>query len=215
MSAVVAQRITTSRPNIAQRWERASERARVANVQVTPVDDLGTCRVTSASYPGVSYESDGIHCTCAAYANGDPVCLHRAAVRDHIAAQKVRCPVCNGTGIEYISVWDWRSGCAVTVAQMPCSCTSDADPEPKPPAPPVVLVPTKREQELADAQAVLDKIDELLVPFNRDMEYGNGSYCQRNSHKHGALLVRREFAQRRVWETEDALKAAKYGQVAA
>lgn len=202
-----------SRPNLAIRWERAGQRARIADVHVSAIDSLGTYRVTSASHLGVTYESDGVHCTCQAAANGDPVCLHRAAVRDHINVQKPYCAVCNGTGVEHISIWDWKVGCAATVSQIPCQCAQLTDLEPDPPAPSVAPFACDQ-RELADAIAALSRIDALLIPFNRDLEFGDGAYCQQHSRKHDALLARREIAQQRVWNAEDAVRAMT-AQVAA
>lgn len=90
MVAVVAVPQSPSVPDrqdTAERWQRARERAKAANVQLAYYAASDTWFVTSASHPGVVYESDGHGCTCLAYANGDPVCLHRAAVRDHLAAR--------------------------------------------------------------------------------------------------------------------------------
>lgn len=64
-----------------ERWARALERARLAQVRIHRTEDEGTYAVTSASRPGIEYWSDGTYCTCDAAGNGDPVCLHRAAVR--------------------------------------------------------------------------------------------------------------------------------------
>lgn len=90
MSAAVAVPIQQPKPapvrqDTPERWQRASERAKLASVELTYYELSDTWFVSSATYPGVHYESDGTHCTCEAYANGDPVCLHRAAVRDHLA----------------------------------------------------------------------------------------------------------------------------------
>ncbi len=109
-----------------ERWARASERAQLANVLVTAIDDLGTYRVTSATYPGVSYESDGTFCTCTAAGHGDPVCLHRAAVRDYLAAQKP-CVWCFDTGIYASASTNWDG--------VPCSCQHTPEPDPQAPTP--------------------------------------------------------------------------------
>lgn len=172
MTAAVAQQITCHR-NISSRWERASERARIASVQVTAIDDLGTYRVNSATYPGVSYESDGTLCTCQAAANGDPVCLHRAAVRDHIAAQQSRCPVCNGTGVEFISIWDWKAGCAVNLYSQPCECTTDRAPEPAPGVAELTKELEETEAELAESH---DRLYRLNVILNRDGRLSSSDY---------------------------------------
>jgi hypothetical protein len=69
----------------AERWKRASERARLAGVQVRQLAGSGQWIVTSASDPNVAYETDGVTCNCAAaLLGGDSVCLHRAALRDHL-----------------------------------------------------------------------------------------------------------------------------------
>ncbi len=130
--------------DLSDRWQRASERAKLANVIVTPIDSVGTYQVTSASYPGVAYATDGLNCTCQAAQFGDEVCLHRAAVRDYQAAQK-SCTVCGGCGWEYVSIWDWRTGSAVDLYSIRCACQET--PEPRSPAPAAAQL----ERELADA----------------------------------------------------------------
>lgn len=68
--------------NTPDRWRRALERARSAQVKVFRLDS-NRFAVTSAHDPGRAYEvtrrPEG--CTCPAAQAGDPVCLHRAAVR--------------------------------------------------------------------------------------------------------------------------------------
>ena len=67
------------------RWKSALARARLAGVQVRQLAGSGQWIVTSASDPTVAYETDGTTCNCAAaLLGGDPVCLHRAALRNHL-----------------------------------------------------------------------------------------------------------------------------------
>src|SRR5690349_5038823 len=108
------------------RWQRAGEWAKLANVIVTAIDQVGTYQVTSASHPGVAYATDGLNCTCQAAQFGDAVCLHRAAVRDYQAAQ-VQCTVCGGCGWEHVSIWDWRAGQAMNLYSIRCSCQTDPE----------------------------------------------------------------------------------------
>jgi hypothetical protein len=82
-----AQALATPRHrDTSERWEAARNRAHLANVQVRQLAGSGQWIVTSASDPTVAYETDGVTCNCAAaLLGGDPVCLHRAALRDHLA----------------------------------------------------------------------------------------------------------------------------------
>lgn len=203
-----------------ERWARASERALLAQVIVTPIDELGTFRVTSATYPGVSYESDGMHCTCQAAAHDDPVCLHRAAVRDHLDAQRP-CPTCGDSGIEWISLWDWRNGCAVS-HMVACGCTqrrcvdqladdidADLDAIFDQLAQPVRTEIETLERELADAKAVLARIDDQLEPFNYDLKYGDGRFELANRRQFDRLMRQREIADQRVQDAAAAVNAAR------
>lgn len=71
-----------------ERWEAALERAHLAGVQVRQLAGSGQWIVTSATGAEVAYETDGTTCTCAAaMLGGDPVCLHRAALREHLRPQ--------------------------------------------------------------------------------------------------------------------------------
>src|SRR5829696_283712 len=73
---------TRRRQTTPQRWQRALERATLAGVQVRQLQGSGQWIVTSASDPAAAYETDGHGCSCpAAMLGGDPVCLHRAALR--------------------------------------------------------------------------------------------------------------------------------------
>jgi hypothetical protein len=68
------------------RWEAALQRAHLAGVQVRQLAGSGQWIVTSASASEIAYETDGATCTCAAAMLGDdPVCLHRAALREHLS----------------------------------------------------------------------------------------------------------------------------------
>lgn len=164
--ATPAQTPASIRIESPERWQRASERAQLAGVTITPVDALGTYRVTSASKPGVSYETDGIHCTCDAAGHGDPICLHRAAVRDHLTAQQPRCAICSDSGVEYISIWAYKRGEAVTVSQMPCRCQT---PEPEPPAP-AVNTRLAIEEEICWIEAELARNYDTLHRLNGRLE---------------------------------------------
>lgn len=68
--------------NTSDRWRQAHDRAKASGIKVF---ELGRSRyaVTSSSTPGKAYEVRLVpeSCTCPAAAFGDPVCIHRAAVR--------------------------------------------------------------------------------------------------------------------------------------
>lgn len=71
-----------------ERWKAALARAKQAGVKVYELGH-GRYAVTSAHDPAKAYEVTTVpeSCTCPAAAGGDPVCLHRAAVRDHLQPQ--------------------------------------------------------------------------------------------------------------------------------
>lgn len=75
------QTITTSGRDLVSRWNRALERAHAAGITATPVAGKAWFAVTSADH-SVVYMTDRDRCTCAAAQHGDPVCCHRALVRD-------------------------------------------------------------------------------------------------------------------------------------
>ena len=59
-----------------ERWQRVL----FAGVAAKQLAGSGEWIVSSASRPGLAYQTDGISCDCeAAMLGGDPVCLHRAA----------------------------------------------------------------------------------------------------------------------------------------
>ena len=147
----------------AMRWARALERAQLAQVEITAIDDLGTFQVTSASHHGVVYFSDGIHCTCKAAEVHDPVCLHRAAIRNHQAAEKP-CTACGGSGWEHFSIWDWRNGCAADLYSIRCGCQDTEESEP--PAPAAGPSP----ERIAELQARLDAGIEAIGVAVRKLE---------------------------------------------
>lgn len=68
-----------------QRWEAALDRAKAGGVKVFDLAP-GRYAVTSAHDASRAYEvqTQPETCTCPAALGGDPVCLHRAAVRDHL-----------------------------------------------------------------------------------------------------------------------------------
>lgn len=111
MSAATIER--TSRPDTQERWSRALDRAHVAGVQVYQCQGSGQWIATSSSDPNAAYECDGVDCTCAAaLLGGDPVCCHRAAVREKLAggsdSPEPPCTRCDGTGryADALTSWD-------------------------------------------------------------------------------------------------------------
>lgn len=75
------QTITTSGRDLVSRWNRALERAHAAGITATPVARKPWFAVSSTDHT-VVYMTDRDRCTCAAAQHGDPVCCHRALVRD-------------------------------------------------------------------------------------------------------------------------------------
>ena len=73
--------ISTSGRDLVRRWNRALDRAHAAGITATPVAGKTWFAVTSTDH-SVVYMTDAHRCTCAAAQHGDPVCCHRALVRD-------------------------------------------------------------------------------------------------------------------------------------
>lgn len=71
-----------------ERWEAALKRAHDAGVKVFELG-RGRYAVTSAHVAEKAYEVTTVpeRCNCPAALGGDPVCLHRAAVREHLRPQ--------------------------------------------------------------------------------------------------------------------------------
>lgn len=74
----------TFRQNTPERWQAAFERARRSGVTIYEVG-IGRYVVTSATQRHRAYETDGVRCSCPAGYSGDPVCVHRAALRGYLA----------------------------------------------------------------------------------------------------------------------------------
>ncbi len=197
MSSVVTRPIGTEwvwrQPGTPERWAKALDRANAALVEVTEIEP-GLFRVTSASHPGVSYECTVPHCTCDAWANGDEVCLHRAAARDFIARQQLaalptQCPYCDGTGWEYVAIWDWRNGRPMTVVDQACThCQRPEIPAPVAPVSPLVTELEEAKAELTRTYAILDRCNEKIA-------------------RRGQLSARDELAFTRATERANALSA--------
>ena len=74
-----------SRPNSMDRWTAALKRARMEGVSVRQLTASGAWIATSATDPHTAYEVSIHRCTCKAAEFGfDPVCKHRAALREHL-----------------------------------------------------------------------------------------------------------------------------------
>ncbi len=111
MSVATVER--TNRRDTAERWEKALDRAHLAGVQVYQLQGSGQWIATSASDPAAAYECDGVTCTCAAaLLGGDPVCCHRAAVREKMAGgsdspEPAVCQKCYGSGYYADALTNW------------------------------------------------------------------------------------------------------------
>jgi len=75
------QTITTSGRDLVSRWNRALDRAHAAGITAIPVAGKSWFAVSSTDHT-VVYMTDRDRCTCAAGQHGDPVCCHRALVRE-------------------------------------------------------------------------------------------------------------------------------------
>lgn len=77
--------IPISRPNTRERWRAALARARREGISVRQLTASGAWIATSTTDPYIAYEVSVHRCTCpAAQLGDDPVCKHRAALRDHL-----------------------------------------------------------------------------------------------------------------------------------
>jgi hypothetical protein len=120
----MAQQMQTlnARQATTERWQRALHRVRFAGVEAKQLAGSSKWIVSSASRPGIAYQTDGISCDCEAAMLGcDPVCLDRAAywyaqgaleldpepgvpapaapvICFRCRGSKARCPVCQGGG---------------------------------------------------------------------------------------------------------------------
>lgn len=74
-----------SRPNTSARWRAALARARQEGVSVRQLAASGAWIATSTTDPHTAYEVSVYRCTCkAAEFGSDPVCKHRAALREQL-----------------------------------------------------------------------------------------------------------------------------------
>ena len=73
--------VRTRRQATPERWQAALERAIEQGVEPLQIAGTGEWVCTSASKLNTVYRTDGVACECEAAFAGDPVCLHRAAVR--------------------------------------------------------------------------------------------------------------------------------------
>jgi hypothetical protein len=73
------------RPDTPDRWFAALERAEREGVSVRQLTGSGAWIATSTSDPHTAYEVSVHRCTCKAAEFGDdPVCKHRARLRDYL-----------------------------------------------------------------------------------------------------------------------------------
>lgn len=72
-----------TRPNTYRRFEAACERATAKGIRVLAYRDGRA--IVSASNGRDAYMTDGHTCSCRAAIEGDPICLHRAALSMHLA----------------------------------------------------------------------------------------------------------------------------------
>ncbi len=101
------------RPTTPERWQAALKRALAAGVEVRQLAGSGAWVAGSATDPRAAYVVSGQACECRAAAEGDPVCVHRAAYWHAQGVLEVEpaapvepapvpvatCPSCGGNGI--------------------------------------------------------------------------------------------------------------------
>ena len=78
--------MTMQRANTPARWQAALRRALREGVEVRQLAGCGMWVATSSSQAGTAYEVTPWECECHAGQFGDPVCKHRAALRERLGA---------------------------------------------------------------------------------------------------------------------------------
>jgi hypothetical protein len=106
--------IRPSRIETPARWQKALRRALENGVEILTASDDGERFATSASRLDLLHRVDPYRCTCEAGIAGDPICMHRAALRFVLgwlalpeldeAAATIDCPACQGCGWAYVEV---------------------------------------------------------------------------------------------------------------
>lgn len=203
---------TTFAPSrvLVDRWDRALERAHAAGITALPVAGRNWYAVTSSDQSMV-YMADRDRCTCPAGQHGDPVCQHRALVRELTApqpeppapaakiAEMIPCTQCSGSGWDcsILSNWDaYRCERCAGTGRVPV------------PAPGISNRIAQLVQRLETETASLAKIDDQLAPMNYAIEYGNGRV---NAQQHERLSALRQTAQERVDAARATLVSAQNG----
>ncbi len=72
------------RPDTPERWQKAAERATAESVQVRQLAGCGAWIATSGTDATTAYVLTPWECECHAGAFGDPICKHRAALRQRL-----------------------------------------------------------------------------------------------------------------------------------
>lgn len=83
--ATITPRPTTTRTprlNTPERWQAALRRALAEGIETRQLAGCGMWIATSSSEPGTAYEVTPWGCECPAGQFDDPVCKHRAALRE-------------------------------------------------------------------------------------------------------------------------------------
>ncbi len=74
------------RPDTPARWQAALRRALEEGVETRQLAGCGMWIATSSTEAGTAYEVTPWSCECHAGQFGDPVCKHRAALRERLGA---------------------------------------------------------------------------------------------------------------------------------
>src|SRR5690349_22587078 len=112
--------INRARVETPERWAKALERALENGVEILMASDDGERFATSASRLDLLHRVDPYRCSCEAGVAGDPICMHRAALRfvlgwlmldepEPVETATVSCPTCGGKGWSYLEVDGGRS----------------------------------------------------------------------------------------------------------
>ena len=78
--------VMQTRANTPARWQAALRRALDEGVEVRQLAGCGMWVATSTSSAGTAYEVNPWECECHAGQHGDPVCKHRAVLRERLGA---------------------------------------------------------------------------------------------------------------------------------
>ncbi len=115
--ATAMQSASRTRADSPARWQAALRRALAEGIEIRQLAGCGMWIATSSNQAGTAYEVTQWECECHAGQHGDPVCKHRAALRERLGvlllddepepptpAAPAACHNCHGHGSGYGTV---------------------------------------------------------------------------------------------------------------